>query len=147
MNLKLVLILLAVVTVLGCENNYTHHGTAADKQSSLQDSSDFTMIQWIDSARDLGKINEGDKIEVAFRFKNTGDKPLVIASVTPSCGCTAADPPKEPIAPGKEGVIKGVFDSNGKPGPSTKSLTVQANTKPSQYHTLAFSVEVKAKQK
>ena len=48
------------------------------------DSSTFTKIEWIDNDRDFGKVNEGQKVEVAFRFKNTGDNPLIIYSVPPS---------------------------------------------------------------
>src|SRR5258705_2342268 len=87
-----------------------------------KDTASFTTMQWIDSVKDYGKITEGQKLEVLFRFKNTGNKPLVIESVHPSCGCTVADPPKEPIAPGAEGEIKGSFDSNGKSGQQHKTI-------------------------
>jgi hypothetical protein len=101
--------------------------------------------RWIDSVKDYGKIAEGQKLEVLFRFKNTGSKPLVIESVRPSCGCTVADPPKEPIAPGAEGEIKGSFDSNGKSGQQHKSITVMANTKGTESHELIFTVDVQKK--
>jgi hypothetical protein len=109
------------------------------------DSSRFTTIEWIEQTRDFGKITEGQKLEVSFRFKNTGDKPLIIESVRPSCGCTVADPPKEPVAPGAEGEIKGSFDSNGKNGDQHKTLFVIANTKGTQEHELAFTVNVQKK--
>lgn len=111
-----------------------------------KDTAGFTTIQWIDSTKDYGKINQGDKLEVLFRFKNTGDKPLVIESVHPSCGCTVADPPKAPIAPGAEGEIKGSFDSNGKSGLQHKTITVMANTKGVQSHELSFSVDIQKKE-
>ena len=107
-----------------------------------KDTASFTSIQWIDSVKDYGKITEGQKLEVLFRFKNTGDKPLVIEGVHPSCGCTVADPPKEPIAPGGEGEIKGAFDSNGKSGQQHKTISVKANTRGSDTHELTFTVEV-----
>jgi hypothetical protein len=110
-----------------------------------KDSANFTSIQWIDSTKDYGKINEGDKLEVLFRFKNTGTKPLIIESVHPSCGCTVANPPTEPIAPGAEGEIKGSFDSNGKSGLQHKTITVMANTKGVQSHELSFSVDIQKK--
>jgi Protein of unknown function (DUF1573) len=109
------------------------------------DASSYTTIQWIDSVRDMGQINEGQKLEIAFRFKNTGKKPLVIGNVAPSCGCTVADVPKEPIAPGKEGVIKGIFDSSAKPGVNTKTMTVTTNTAGTQHHVLSFTVNVQKK--
>lgn len=110
------------------------------------DSSKFTTIEWIDStSRDYGKINEGQKLDVSFRFKNTGDKPLIIRSVKPGCGCTAAEPPKEPIAPGAEGLIKASFNSEGRPGKNSKDIYVDANTKGTQNHIVHFDVEVVGK--
>jgi len=106
------------------------------------DSSKFTTIEWIEQSKEYGKITEGQKLEVSFRFKNTGDKPLIIESVRPSCGCTVADPPKEPIAPGAEGEIKGSFNSEGKEGEQHKTLFVTANTKGGQTHDLTFAVTV-----
>jgi len=110
-----------------------------------KDTAGYTTIQWIDSVKDYGKIAEGQKLEVAFRFKNTGNKPLVIEGVHPSCGCTVANPPKEPIAPGAEGEIKGSFDSNGKNGAQHKTISVTANTRGIQDHQLVFTVDVQKK--
>ncbi len=40
-----------------------------------KDSSLFTKITWLDStSRDFGTIPEGQKLEVAYRFLNSGDK-------------------------------------------------------------------------
>jgi len=114
-------------------------------EAPKKDTANFTTIQWIDSVKDYGKIAEGQKLEVLYRFKNTGDKPLVIESVRPSCGCTVANPPKEPIAPGAEGEIRGSFDSNGKSGMQQKTIYVAANTKGVQSHELKFSVDVEKK--
>lgn len=105
----------------------------------------MTTIQWLDSSKQIGKIPEGEKVEIAYRFVNSGNAPLVIENVVVSCGCTVAEKPAEPIAPGKEGVIKAVFDSHGRAGTQHKSLTVYANTE-IPMHPLAFDVEVVAKQ-
>jgi len=109
---------------------------------ALNDTARFTTIQWLDSSRDYGKIPEGQKLDVSFRFRNTGATPLVIGRVQPSCGCTVADPPREPIAPGAEGQIKASFNSEGRVGINHKSLLVTANTKGSQSFSLQFIVEV-----
>jgi hypothetical protein len=106
------------------------------------DSTKFTTIQWIDSVKDYGKITEGQKLDVSFRFKNTGDKPLIIRSVRPSCGCTAAEPPKEPVAPGAIGTILASFNSQGREGLNKKDIYIEANTKGTQNHTVHFDVEV-----
>lgn len=106
----------------------------------------LTTIQWLDSAKNLGKINEGQQLQISFRFKNSGDKPLVIQSVRPACGCTVADFPKEPIAPGKEGQITGAFDSKGREGLQHKDIYISANTVGSTEHKVSFEVEVLKKE-
>jgi hypothetical protein len=101
----------------------------------------ITTIQWVDSVKVIGKVSEGEKVEITYRFINIGDNPLVIENVVPTCGCTVAEKPQEPIAPGKEGLIKASFDSQGRTGANHKSITVYANTK-EMIHPLVFEVEV-----
>jgi hypothetical protein len=101
----------------------------------------LTTIQWLDTARSIGKITEGEKVEITYRFVNSGDKPLVIQSIGVSCGCTVAEKPGELFAPGKGGVIKAVFDSKGRLGSNHKTVTVYANTE-QPMHPLTFDVEV-----
>jgi hypothetical protein len=56
-----------------------------------------------------------------------------------------AEQPQEPIAPGGEGKITAVFNSEGHPGINQKTLHVTANTKVSQGYSLRFTVEVDKK--
>jgi len=127
--------------IISCDYaDKTPNGSTATQQP--MDSTKFTTIQWIDSVKDYGKITEGQKLDVSFRFKNTGDKPLIIRSVRPSCGCTAAEPPKEPVAPGAIGTIQASFNSQGREGLNKKDIYVEANTKGTQNHTVHFDVEV-----
>ncbi len=116
-----------------------------EETSSKPVEAQATTIQWLDSVRDYGRITEGQHLEVSFRFKNTGDKPLVIENVRPGCGCTAANPPDKPILPGEEGVINATFNSEGRVGPNKKDIYVTANTKDKRDHILHFDVEVTGK--
>lgn len=127
----------AAVLATACGNSEQTY-----KQPELINSNELTDIQWIDSTLELGKINEGQVVEVVFRFKNTGKKPLVIRGVHPGCGCTVANPPAEPIAPGATGEIKGSFNSQGRTGVNHKSISIDANTNGSQTHEVYFNVEV-----
>ena len=114
-----------------------------EKQKVIEDTANYTTIQWLDSTFiSKGKVKEGAEVEIVFRFKNTGDKPLVFSKVEARCGCTVADKPEEPIAPGQEGSITGKFDSKGRPGNNRKFIAVEANTKPSRNHNLEFEVNV-----
>lgn len=115
----------------------------ATNNKVLADSANYTTIQWLDSTFiAVGKVKEGKEVEVPFRFKNTGNKPLYFINVTPRCGCTVAEKPEEPIAPGGEGVIMGKFNSKGRPGSNRKQIDVQANAKPNGSFLLEFEVIV-----
>lgn len=132
------LYLIGILFIISCGNSdqqvFTPHKSGPPKK--------LTSIQWIDSAKNLGKINEGQKVALSFRFRNSGDNPLIIESVQPACGCTIAEYPKEPIAPGAEGEITGTFNSEGREGLQHKELTVVANTPGMGTQTVSFEVEV-----
>ncbi len=110
--------------------------------NASEDATNVATIQWLDSTfQDLGKVQQGQVVEITWRFKNTSDKPLIIKNVSASCGCTVAEKPDEPVGPGSEGIIKAKFDSNNREGEQRKDVFVTANTeKPDQ--ALSFRVEV-----
>jgi hypothetical protein len=144
----LLFFLLTGILMIACnstdEKTGANHSAMSDSvaQKAMSDSANYTTLQWLDSTtQDLGKIKEGQLLEISWRFKNTGTKPLIIANVAPGCGCTVADKPEEPIAPGQEGVIKARFDSKGHPGQQNKNVSVRANTK-DNFIQLIFRVEV-----
>ena len=87
-------------------------------------------FEFPEEAHDFGTIKEGDVVEHTFKFKNTGDAPLIISSATASCGCTVPNWPKEPIPVGGNGEIVVSFNSKGKPGTQNKTVTITANTYP-----------------
>lgn len=75
----------------------------------------------------FGKVHAGEKAGWYFKYKNTGSEPLLITSVRASCGCTVTEYQKEPLSPGKEGLIKVVFDTSGRSGKQSKSITIETN--------------------
>jgi hypothetical protein len=76
---------------------------------------------------DFGKVPEGTMATYEFKFKNTGNQPIVIANAQASCGCTTPEWTKAPVAPGKSGIIKAVYNSAGRPGVFAKTVTVISN--------------------
>lgn len=80
----------------------------------------------------FGDIQQGEKVEHVFTFENSGTEPLILSNVTTTCGCTATDWPRDPVAPGKSGSIKVVFNSAGKMGRQNKVVTVVSNAVNSQ---------------
>lgn len=91
-----------------------------------------TSITFAENSWDFGTIDEGDAVTHSFKFTNTGDIPLILDRCKGSCGCTVPKCPKEPIAPGEEGVIEVKFNSKGKKNKQTKTVTINANTVPEQ---------------
>lgn len=102
---------------------------------------DMPVMYFDKLEHDFGRVIQGEVITYAFRLENTGRKPLVIASVSSSCGCTVADYPAGALEPGSEGFIKVTFDSNNRRGFQSKTVTVLANTQPNSV-TLRVKAQV-----
>ena len=65
----------------------------------------LTLTDCTDNTVDYGTIAQGSDGKKVIEVKNTGDKPLIISNVIPTCGCTVASWTKDPIAPNKKGEI------------------------------------------
>jgi hypothetical protein len=66
-----------------------------------------------------------DKTAVGhFKYKNTGDKPVKITSVHPSCGCTTAALAKDVVGPNEGGEITATFHIGDRSGVQQKTITV-----------------------
>ncbi|MDX1628928.1 MAG: DUF1573 domain-containing protein [Fulvivirga sp.] len=100
--------------------------TAIMAQESAQEVSGPVMT-FEKEQHDFGEIYQGDKVEHVFEFENTGNEPLIISNVQTTCGCTAPEWPRDPVAPGQTGKIKVVFNSAGKIGRQHKVITIVSN--------------------
>ena len=87
-------------------------------------------IKFEKNIHNFGKVIQGERVSYSFKFKNTGSADLIISGVSASCGCTVPSWSKKPIAPGDEGTINVVFDSDGKKGRQNKAITVVTNSIP-----------------
>ncbi len=76
---------------------------------------------------DFGTVSEGVMATYEFVFTNTGKEPIIISNVAASCGCTTPSWTREPVMPGKKGSIKAVYNSQGRPGPFNKQITITSN--------------------
>ena len=84
-------------------------------------------ISFEETSHNFGEIEEGSRAKHTFKFENTGEAPLVIKNVRPSCGCTSPDWTRKPIQPGETGKVTAVYNSAGRPGKFHKSVTVYTN--------------------
>jgi len=136
---------LVILIIMACLSCHNEEAVGIDAKE-MADTTTYTRVQWMDSVVNFGSIPMGEQAQVAFRFRNTGAKPLYIANVRAGCGCTVADYTKGAIAPGGEGVVTGAFDSNkSHPGEVRKNIFVTTNTKNGKDHTLIFTGLIKEK--
>ena len=98
----------------------------ATAQEPVIANSSLAKIQFESEVVDYGTILQDADGNREFKFKNVGKEPLILTSVMSSCGCLVASWPKEPIAPGKSGVIKAHYDTK-RVGKFEKTLTVNSN--------------------
>lgn len=84
-----------------------------------------------------------DKTAVAhFKFKNTGDKPVKINSVHPSCGCTTAKLAHDVIAPNESGEITATFNIGQRTGVQRKTITVMTDDQPDTPTILTLTTNI-----
>ncbi|MBK9254367.1 MAG: DUF1573 domain-containing protein [Saprospiraceae bacterium] len=123
-------------------------GTPATAEQPYVPTGPLTAIKFDNDTYDWGKVMDGESVTHIFKFTNTGKEPLIINNAKGSCGCTVPEWPKEPIAPGKTGEIKVVFDSKGKGAvggkDDSKRVTITANTDPvDTYLTIKGKIDKK----
>lgn len=96
-------------------------------QSQEEASAEGAEIAFTESSKNFGDITQGDVVEYTFKYENTGSQPLILSNVLVTCGCTATNWPRDPVAPGKSAEITVRFDSKGKNGAQNKIITVVSN--------------------
>ncbi len=127
---KVVLFLAVTAIFVSCDvkkRDRIADDAAKERDAGLKDS---TTVAIIDTAYNFGKAVDGEKVSYNFRFKNTGQKPLIITAASASCGCTVPEKPELPILPGDTGFIKVVFNSEGRVGTAHKTVHVISNARP-----------------
>lgn len=89
-----------------------------------------TTMQFYETKYKFGLVSEGKVVRHSFRFKNTGQNPLMIAKTDVSCGCTVPTFPPDPIAAGSDGELTVEFNTSGKSGIQQKNILVHSNAMP-----------------
>ncbi|MBP7389017.1 MAG: DUF1573 domain-containing protein [Chitinophagales bacterium] len=84
-------------------------------------------IKFQEEVYNFKEVPEGPQVTHEFAFTNTGKEPLILTNVRASCGCTTPSWPKEPILPGKDGKILVTYNTQGRPGAFTKTITINSN--------------------
>jgi hypothetical protein len=123
-----------------------YHGEIYPEQTKTRDQvvaeMPKTTMQFYETKFSFGNIAEGKVVKHAFRFKNTGQNPLMIAKTDVTCGCTVTDFPRESIAPGADGEVTVEYNSAGKSGFQQKNIIVHSNALPEAV-SIAIEADVK----
>ena len=85
------------------------------------------VLKFNKEVHDFGKVSEGPLATYSFEVTNTGTAPVVISNAAASCGCTTPEWSKDPIMPGTKSTIKVGYNTSGRPGSFTKTITVTSN--------------------
>ena len=104
-----------------------------ERAKKRQEAKKKPVIDFSEMTHRYGTIQQGEKVNHRFKFKNTGKSDLIIKDVKVSCGCTHPSYPFIPIAPGEEGYIGVNFDSAGRLGKQKPTVTVVTNARPKTY--------------
>lgn len=101
------------------------------------------QARWSTTVHDYGTFHEQDGSQrCAFEVVNTGDSPLMIVRVQPTCGCTVAEFTTTPIAPGESGEVSVIYSPTGRPGPFDKTVWVYTNSTPDRTRLVIKGVTV-----
>ncbi len=141
---KVLLSLLFAVLLVSCGSDegkintdlVNNPASATESANKKESKIEFKVME-----HDFGKIIQGEQVSYTYKFKNTGNAPLIITAVEKTCGCTDTKFPKDPIKPGGEGSISITYDSKGHKGFQNKRVIVKANTNPSET-ILKFKAQV-----
>lgn len=89
------------------------------------------IASWMATEHDFGTFSELlKKVSCDIRFVNTGDSAIVITKVQPTCGCTASDFTREPIAPGDTATVSLTYSAVARPGQFQKDVFVYTSGTP-----------------
>lgn len=103
-------------------------------------------ITFSETNHDFGKVENGVLLTYEYKFKNDGEDTLVIKNVHASCGCTGATiGDKTEFTNGEEGEIKVTFNTSGRSGIQSKTVSVQSNDPENPNVILSFTCEIISK--
>ncbi|MCF8714963.1 DUF1573 domain-containing protein [Joostella atrarenae] len=130
MKKVLLILTIAAISFTSCKDNAANKvksDNVAKAEQRDEAAKQLPVMQFEETEFDFGNIPQGQTVEKVFKFKNTGDAPLVVTDAKSSCGCTIPKKPEAPVAPGETGEILVKYNGSGR-NAVTKTVTITANT-------------------
>ena len=97
----------------------------------------FAEPEW-----DFGTIQQGESVEHAYIFTNEGTAPLTVTEAKSSCGCTVPTFTRDPVPPKGRGEIHVRFNSHGRRGHQSKTVTIRSNDPQKPMLMLRLTVDI-----
>lgn len=103
--------------------------TDVDLYSSDNQHAKLPILKFKDNEYQIGELKLGEKIDLVFEYKNTGESDLIIEVVT-ACHCTTYEYSEEPLKPGETAKIYASYDTGakGKTGKFREAINIICNT-------------------
>jgi len=124
--MRSIIFIIPVITIIvaGCGNS----SRTSRYNAALQNhDTGKAVLVFSEYEHSFGKVTEGEKVGYVFKFENKGTADLIIQAAITTCGCTIPKYDRRPIPPGEHGRIEVVFDTSGRKGIQTKTVTVRSN--------------------
>ncbi len=105
-----------------------------------------SKIIFVETNHNFGNVAAGTQLTYKYKFQNNGKDTLVIKNVRASCGCTGATiGEKKKFDAGEYGEIKVTFNTTGRTGHQSKTVSVQSNDPEKPNVILLFTCEIVSK--
>ena len=125
------LLLAAAAVLLGCTTL-----TACKKRIGM------TTVEVPDSVRHYYPVIAGQELNLMYDLTNTGDQPLIIRDIQPSCGCIVTMPPSRMVLPEKSIRLKFTYQSAKNIGYVQHVIRIYCNVPPNGIVKLVFDTNV-----
>jgi hypothetical protein len=131
-NFTIVYVLMLSLALFSCKEKATSKINTSNLESAKERDAVISLgsaiIDFDQREYDFGEITEGELVEGTFEIINKGKVDLIITNAKATCGCTVPEWPKEAIKPGESAPLKFTFNSRGRVGKQSKTITLQTNS-------------------
>lgn len=102
----------------------------------------MTTVEVPDSVRHYYPVIAGQELNLSYELTNTGDQPLIIRDIQPSCGCIVSMPESRMLLPEKTLRLKFVYQSAKNIGYVQHVIRIYCNVPPNGIVKLVFDTNV-----
>ena len=102
----------------------------------------MTTVAIVDSVRHYYPVLTGQVITLSYELENTGDQPLIIRDIQPSCGCIEPQLDSRMVLPGKKVRLLFKYESAKNIGYVQQVIRVHGNIKPNGIAKMLFDINV-----